>query len=481
VPHQRTGQGTDATLDSWAPELLARRETRDRPARWALGRWVAGHRKRVAVAADSLATVGGLAIAGGTEALRPAPLLLLVALTLTMLAQAGQYRPRLQLSVLRAVPAIAGRCFVAGVLTSLILQTWLTDVPGALEMGVWTAIAVVVARSAGTAVIRWLRTTRRISHPTLFLGSGKVASDLGAALLSRPEYGLQPVGFLDVAPLDGATDGGLRRLGGLSDLATAVVEHRIDTVIVAFSSAREIEKVELIRACDRLSVEIFIVPRLFELHTVGQDMDSVWGVPLARLNRAAFRSVSWKVKRVMDVVLAGIAVVSLSPLMVACAVAARWETGGVFFRQVRVGLDGRQFEMLKFMSMRPIDDEDAHRTWSIGADARVGSIGRFLRRFSLDELPQLLNVLRGDMSMVGPRPERTYFVQVLSTQFPRYMARHRVPSGLTGWAQVNGLRGDTSIDDRVRFDNYYIENWSLWLDVQILLRTFGQVVRAAGR
>jgi lipopolysaccharide/colanic/teichoic acid biosynthesis glycosyltransferase len=146
-----------------------------------------------------------------------------------------------------------------------------------------------------------------------------------------------------------------------------------------------------------------------------------------------------------------------------------------------VGLDGREFEMLKFMSMKPVDDDDAHRNWSIGSDARVGPLGRLMRRFSLDELPQLLNVLRGDMTLVGPRPERTYFVQLLAREFPRYMARHRVPAGLTGWAQVNGLRGDTSIHDRVRFDNYYIENWSLWLDVQILARTVTQVFRAGGR
>jgi exopolysaccharide biosynthesis polyprenyl glycosylphosphotransferase len=270
-------------------------------------------------------------------------------------------------------------------------------------------------------------------------------------------------------------------LGEIADLADAVLTNAIQIVIVAFSSGREVEQVEVLRACDRLAVDIFVVPRLFEVHTVGRDMDSVWGIPLARLNRGAFRSFSWKLKRLMDVVVAGVAVLLLAPALLACAVAARWETGGYFFRQTRVGLDGRRFEMLKFQSMKPVDDADAHRNWSIGSDPRVGPVGRFMRRLSLDELPQLFNVLRGDMTLVGPRPERTYFVELLAGQFPRYMARHRVPAGLTGWAQVNGLRGDTSIHDRVRFDNYYIENWSLWLDVQILLRTLVQVFQAGGR
>jgi lipopolysaccharide/colanic/teichoic acid biosynthesis glycosyltransferase len=170
----------------------------------------------------------------------------------------------------------------------------------------------------------------------------------------------------------------------------------------------------------------------------------------------------------------------LSPILAVCTLASRWETGCVLYRQTRVGLDGEPFSLLKFCSLRPAENEDTTR-WNIGEDERLGPVGKFMRRTSMDELPQLWNVLRGDMSLVGPRPERPYFVDEFTRQFPWYMARHRVPVGLTGWAQVHGLRGDTSISDRARFDNFYIENWSLWGDIKIMLRTAAQVVRAAGR
>jgi lipopolysaccharide/colanic/teichoic acid biosynthesis glycosyltransferase len=167
--------------------------------------------------------------------------------------------------------------------------------------------------------------------------------------------------------------------------------------------------------------------------------------------------------------------------MLACMVAVRLEGGpGVLFRQERVGLDGRPFELLKFRSLRPADEEESQTRWSVASDDRLGPVGRLLRRTSLDELPQLWNVLRGDMTLVGPRPERPHFVAQFSGSTPRYMARHRVPAGLTGWAQVHGLRGDTSIEERARFDNRYIESWSMWSDVKILLRTVASVVRCPG-
>jgi lipopolysaccharide/colanic/teichoic acid biosynthesis glycosyltransferase len=183
----------------------------------------------------------------------------------------------------------------------------------------------------------------------------------------------------------------------------------------------------------------------------------------------------------MDVLMSGVALFLLAPVFTVCALGVRLEGGpGVIFRQSRVGLDGRPFKLLKFRSLKPVDEGESQTQWSIAHDNRLGSFGRFLRKSSLDELPQLWNILRGDMSLVGPRPERPHFVDQFSTHIPRYMARHRVPAGLTGWAQVHGLRGDTSIEDRARFDNYYIENWSPWLDVKILLRTLSQVVRGGG-
>jgi exopolysaccharide biosynthesis polyprenyl glycosylphosphotransferase len=244
---------------------------------------------------------------------------------------------------------------------------------------------------------------------------------------------------------------------------------------------REPTTVQILRTCDRHKCEIFVVPRLFEMHGLGSGVDQIWGLPLVRLRRAAFRAPSWRLKRLFDVVVSGVALLLLAPLMLACALAVRLEGGrGVLFRQERVGLDGRPFQLLKFRSLRPASDDESRTRWNVANDARMGRVGRFLRHTSLDELPQLLNILRGDMSLVGPRPERPHFVHEFTREFPRYAARHRVPAGLTGLAQVHGLRGDTSIEERAQFDNAYIETWSLWSDVKIMLRTAWAVVRGTG-
>jgi lipopolysaccharide/colanic/teichoic acid biosynthesis glycosyltransferase len=171
----------------------------------------------------------------------------------------------------------------------------------------------------------------------------------------------------------------------------------------------------------------------------------------------------------------------MAPALGVIALAVRSEGPGVIFRQPRVGKRGEIFDVLKFRSMRPVDEHESATNWSIATDDRVGPVGRVLRRTSLDEIPQLWNILRGDMSLVGPRPERPHFVEQFSAQYERYGQRHRVKAGLTGLAQVSGLRGDTSIADRARYDNFYIENWSLWLDVKIIIRTVTEVLFAKGR
>jgi lipopolysaccharide/colanic/teichoic acid biosynthesis glycosyltransferase len=180
--------------------------------------------------------------------------------------------------------------------------------------------------------------------------------------------------------------------------------------------------------------------------------------------------------------MAGTLLLLLLPILGLIALAIRIESGpGVIFHQPRVGRDGVVFECLKLRTMRPLDETESATRWSVSNDERVGPVGRFLRRTSLDELPQLWNVLRGDMTLVGPRPERPHFVHQFSEQFERYSHRHRVQAGLTGFAQVSGLRGDTSIAQRALYDNYYIENWTLWLDIKILLRTIAEVLLARGR
>ncbi len=403
--------------------------------------------------------------------------------------QAGLYRPRLSLSVLDDLPNLMGRWLAAAALAVLGQIAW----SQALWQGYvinWaflfgaatTGIAVVALRLAGYGMIRRLRSLGLVQHRTVVVGAGRVGAQVAEILQAHPEYGLHPIGFLDDDPPEFDSILPLPVLGGAQSLTRVLQDQQVNNVVVAFSSMKESEMVSVIRTSDRFHCELFLVPRLFELHQVDTSMDAAWGFPLVRLRRATYRSPAWRVKRVLDIAVSGLAILLIAPLLLALAVAVRLDGGpGILFRQERVGVDGRRFDVLKFRSMRPVDETESATNWSIAEDQRVSRLGRLLRMTSLDELPQLFNILRGDMSLVGPRPERPYFVDQFRALYPSYEARHRVPSGLTGWAQVHGLRGDTSIADRARFDNYYIENWSLWLDLKIMLRTVSSVLRGAGR
>ncbi|MGH2728932.1 MAG: sugar transferase, partial [Actinomycetota bacterium] len=287
------------------------------------------------------------------------------------------------------------------------------------------------------------------------------------------EYGLRPVGFVDER---NGRDLPLPFLGSFKQLPAFVSEHRVDRLIVAYGPAKEEDLIAVLRSWDEGSLEIFVVPRLFELG-VGADgrADDVNGIPLIKLPRHALRRPSWKLKRAADLVVAGAGLLIASPVLLAIAVAVRVNSPGpIFFRQNRVGRRGVVIEILKFRTMLVNDDADT--MWSVSGDARQTSVGRFLRATHMDELPQLISVLKGDMSLVGPRPERPYYVDLFAAEIPRYQDRHRVPVGLTGWAQIHGLNGDTSIHDRARFDNRYIERWSFWRDLVILARTLKAVV-----
>jgi len=403
-------------------------------------------------------------------------------LVLALFQNAGLYRPRLNLSLLDDAPSILGRALAAGALAMVL--GGLSDGRAGISRLVTCAlfgVFALVARTAAYGAIRAARRRGRLKRRTLLLGAGTVAGYLSTALVQHPEYGLELVGLLDDDPLLREHERPVPLLGGYDNLTDVVLEEAVDVVIVTFGSIREPEMVPVLRAGDRLACDMLFVPRLYELHSVTRDTEVLWGMPLVRLRRAPFRTGAWTVKRVFDVVVSSVALLLLAPVLGVCAVMARLDTGLVLFRQTRIGLDGRQFTLLKFCSLRPAEESESSTHWNIAGDSRVRFCGRLLRRTSFDELPQLWNVLRGDMSLVGPRPERPYFVDEFTRQYPWYTARHRVPAGLTGWAQVHGLRGDTSIADRARFDNSYIENWSLWGDVKILLRTAAQVIGALVR
>jgi exopolysaccharide biosynthesis polyprenyl glycosylphosphotransferase len=437
------------------------------------------HGFRLVVLADVVGAVCALAAIGEFGW----PQCFVVLVTMTLYASAGLYASRLALSVLDDFPSLAGRALVGMAVVTLALSATrnglLSDdlVPAGIAM----TLAILVMRTGFYAGMRAVRRSGAVAHHTLIIGAGTVGGRIAAILREHREYGLRPVGFCDADPLLASDPLPLPVLGGPDDLGALLREYDVNVVIVAFSTMREPRMVQVLRTCDRHRCEIFFVPRLFEMHALGGGVDSVWGLPLVRLRRSVFRTPSWRLKRVLDVTVSGLALLLLAPLLAACALAVRIEGGrGVLFRQERVGLDGRPFQLLKFRSLRPVDDDESRTRWTVAHDARMGRVGRFLRATSLDELPQLLNILRGDMSLVGPRPERPHFVDEFSRTYARYGARHRVPAGLTGLAQVHGLRGDTSIEDRAHFDNAYIENWSLWVDVKILMRTALAVVRRTG-
>ena len=445
--------------------------------------WLLGQGTWPLVFAGDLAALGIATLISDSLAL---PAVIASAAALGVFGLVGLYRSRLTMSALDDVPRV-----LAGVLTAMIAMLVVTAaihrgqpvtfVAGSVTLFGAAAMGfIALARATAYLIVRVMR-QRGISHDTVVVGAGRVGQSVASLLQDHPEYGLSPIGFVDSRPLLHLVDYDLPILGGQAAIPYILRETGVRNVIIAFAAAREEAMIDVIRECDRLDCEIFVVPRMFEVQHVSSDMDSVWGIPLIRLRRGAHRAFSWKLKRMFDVAASGLALLLLSPLMLMIALAVRLEGGpGVLFRQIRVGVDGQHFQLLKFRSLRPVDESESSTMWNISHDQRLGPVGRVLRKSSLDELPQLMNILRGDMSVVGPRPERPHFATQFRQVYPRYWARHRVPSGLTGWAQIHGLRGDTSISDRAKFDNYYVENWSLWLDVKIIVRTIGAVVTRAG-
>jgi len=337
---------------------------------------------------------------------------------------------------------------------------------------------VLLGRALSYKLIREARGRGLVREPTLIVGAGSLGVRAATTLQEHPEFGLVPVGFLDSFDDD---DLPIPILGSVRDLEYVVRMFGIQRLIIAFGATREPEMVPIIRACDRLPVEVHVMPRFFELGVAkeGAFTDDLWGIPLVRLRRSALRTVAWRTKRVSDLVVGSVLLVLSAPVFAVAALAVKVSSPGpIFFRQERKGQRGEIFELLKFRTL--LVNEDSDTTWSVGDDERRTRVGTILRKTGLDELPQLLNVLKGEMSLVGPRPERPYFADRFRVAVPSYDDRHRVPAGITGWAQVHGLRGDTSIEERAVFDNHYVENWSLWRDIVILTRTVGTVIGGAG-
>lgn len=418
---------------------------------------------------------------------RPPQLLSTVTMALLgtlLLTGGGRYVAPLHLSVLDQLPTIVTRLLAAvGAVAAVLLYLHEDSrvVLIFLETACQAVALVLIGRVLTTRLCAMGRRYGIARHHTVLLGGGAAAAELARTLSEHREYGLVVDGFVDDEDNCPAAKFA-KRLGRIADLDMAMVTAGADTLLVADGGFDEDALIEAVRTKVCLNAELLVVPRMHHFHTLTGMADHIGSIPIMRIRNPNLRGPARLIKRVFDVVCSAFAVVVLSPVLLAAALAVRLEGGpGIIFRQVRVGRDGKRFELLKFRSMRPANEAESQTQWSVAADNRVGPVGRFLRCTSIDELPQLWNILRGDMTVVGPRPERPHFVQQFSTQFDRYAYRHRVQVGLTGFAQVSGLRGDTSIADRARYDNFYIENWSLWLDIKIIFRTFREVIFYRGR
>jgi exopolysaccharide biosynthesis polyprenyl glycosylphosphotransferase len=409
-------------------------------------------------------------------------------LTIGLLALGGLYRDHIQVKLIDGLGKALATTALAAV--TLIAAAAVLDPagdPAPLLARAWLLAGAYLA--GGRLLLAWsqrhARATRLIAKPTLIVGAGEIGTRVERRLEAQPELGLAPVGYLDADPPPGSMVPDRRApvLGGPSDLRRVAAEREIEHVVLGFSSAPDRLLVPLVRDCETLGLEVSMVPRLFESVNVRIGLEHLGGLPLFGLRTIDPKGWQFTVKHVLDRFGAAVLLVLLAPLMIALAIAVRVSSPGpVFFRQQRIGRDGRHFKIIKFRTMRggSAELEMPSNVLPLNRDIGPGGVegpdrrtrvGGFMRRSSFDELPQLFNVLKGDMSLVGPRPERPEFVNVFGEHISRYDDRHRVKSGITGWAQVNGLRGKTSLHDRVEWDNYYIENWSLGLDLKILIMT----------
>lgn len=407
------------------------------------------------------------------------------ALTVAAFATGGLYRGRRHVSILDELPWLTSRMLATAAMVAVIfsLRHGATYVGDFLHGVAISIVLVIVGRAFTRWVVLFARRRRWVEHGAIIIGGGPVAAELARLLRRYPQYGLRFAGFVDDETSHHRTGDLMPWIGRTEDLDEMIVATESDVIIVADAAAStEAKLMRLVRRPAAMNCDLLVVPRLHDFSTLVGSPDHIGAIPIMRIRRPTLSGPKWWLKRTFDFVFALVGLIILSPVMALCAIAVRIEGGsGVFFRQERVGLNGRRFKLVKFRSMRPADEQEASTTWSVADDARVGPVGRFLRRTSLDELPQLWNVLRGDMTVVGPRPERPYFAEKFTAEHPLYGNRSRMPAGLTGLAQVSGLRGDTPIADRARFDNYYIENWSIWLDAKVLLRTVAEVFRGGGR
>lgn len=332
-------------------------------------------------------------------------------------------------------------------------------------------VLTICQRGALRFLLRELRRKGYNLRYMLVVGAGKVAGDLASRVRLHQELGIQLLGCLSKEGDEKRGPGGIPVVGSYNDLSKFIGRTDLDQIVVALPLEDHQLLPSIMEQLKDSLIDIKIIPDLYQFASIGGAIEEFEGLPVISLQECPLDGINLFTKRALDLFLGTVLLALFAPLMLLIALLVKMSSRGpILFKQERVSFDGSSFKIVKFRTMYT-DAERAGPGWTTPGDERVTPLGRFLRSTSLDELPQLINVLRGDMSIVGPRPERPVFIQEFRRRIPRYMLRHKVPAGITGWAQVHGWRGDTSIDKRIEYDLYYIENWSVFLDLKILWLT----------
>jgi len=346
---------------------------------------------------------------------------------------------------------------------SFLLKRFLYSRLAFFYFGLFSAIGLALSRAGFLWALGLLRRRGWSLHRTLIIGENRAAAEISRAIARHPELCIEVVGVLE-PHLDDPSSG--------ADIAAAIRSKNADEVFVLLPAEGKTRLTRILQALETETVDIRIVPDILDVPALGSGIEVIDGHYFINIRDIPLDAREMIAKRIFDVALAALGIVITSPVMLFIAILVKLSSPGpVFYVQERMGLDGKKFRMLKFRTMKADAEEKGQPVWATRDDPRCTALGRVLRRLSLDELPQLFNVLAGQMSLVGPRPERPYFVERFKRRIPGYMLRHKMKAGMTGWAQVNGWRGDTDLGKRIECDLHYIQNWSLGFDFRILLLT----------
>ncbi len=333
-------------------------------------------------------------------------------------------------------------------------------------------VALILSRGAVRGMLRAMRKRGRNIRRAVIVGAGKLGQTLHENIIKNPWTGIQVAAYLD----DREERTGKTVMGApvepLDDLKRIIAEKDVDQVFIALPFDRQVQMRDTMNALADEVVDVRLVPDLFSFTTLHKSVTDFEGMPILNMRESPVSGWNAILKRIFDTLISVAALCVFGiPMLLMALLVKLLSRGPVFYKQERMGLDGRKFNILKFRTMRVDAEQKTGAVWAKENDPRRTKFGTFLRKTSLDELPQFINVLKGDMSVVGPRPERPVFIQDFKKEVPRYMLRHKMKAGITGWAQVNGWRGNTSLVKRIQYDIYYIENWSIWFDIKILIMT----------